>query len=288
MTLLLLGISILLSTGRNLFSKKLSDIRFGTNSFFLCQSLLFVFGGISLLLFGDISWKAVAAQTWLYALIYGSLLICAQWFYTAALSAGNTALCSTVYSMGFVFPTLSGAIFWWESFSFFDFLGILCAVGAIIFSGKTGDEKSEARHNRYFVPLVIAMLSSGGLGIVQKLQQKSLYAEEKSLFLLIAFLFASAMSVLASFITPNKQNRCLSKGAVSVAACIGLCFGTCNLLNTTLAGRLDSAIFFPTLNIGVILLTLLCGALFYKEKIKRTELCVLFFGSASILLLNIW
>jgi drug/metabolite transporter (DMT)-like permease len=288
MTLYLLGISILLSTGRNLFSKRLSNTRFGTDSFFLCQSILFLFGGISLLLFGGISWNVVAAQTWLYALLYGFLLICAQWFYTAALSAGNTALCSTVYSMGFIFPTLSGAIFWSESFGFFDFFGILCAVAAILFSGKTQDGKSEAHHNRYFVPLVIAMLASGGLGIVQKLQQKSSCAEEKSLFLFVAFLFAATISVFASFITKNKQRHSLSKGAVSASACIGLCFGSCNLLNTTLAGRLDSAIFFPTLNIGVILLTLLCSAVFYKEKVKRNELCVLFFGSASILLLNIW
>lgn len=287
MTLLLLGLSILLSTGRNLFSKKLSDIRFGTSRFFRYQGLLFLFGGVALLLFGGISWKAVSAQTWLYALLYGFLLICAQWFYTAALSAGNTALCSTVYSMGFILPTLSGAIFWSESFGFFDFFGILCAVAAILFSGKRG-RKSEARHNRYFVPLVIAMLASGGLGIVQKLQQKSSCAEEKSLFLFVAFLFAATISVFASFITKNKQRHSLSKGAVSASACIGLCFGSCNLLNTTLAGRLDSAIFFPSLNIGVILLTLLCSIVFYKEKIKKNDVLVLLLGSASILLLNIW
>lgn len=288
MTLYLLGISILLSTGRNLFSKRLSNTRFGTDSFFLCQSILFLFGGISLLLFGGISWNAVAAQTWLYALLYGFLLICAQWFYTAALSAGNTALCSTVYSMGFIFPTLSGAIFWSESFGFFDFFGILCAVAAILFSGKTQDGKSEAHHNRYFVPLVIAMLASGGLGIVQKLQQKSAYAEERASFLLIAFLLAAAISLLASSIEKNKQCVAPQKSTVAVAACVGLFFGCCNLLNTILAGRLDSAIFFPSLNIGVILLTLLCSIVFYKEKIKKNDVLVLLLGSASILLLNIW
>ena len=287
MTLLLLGLSILLSTGRNLFSKKLSDIRFGTSRFFRYQGLLFLFGGVALLLFGGISWKAVSAQTWLYALIYGFLLICSQWFYTAALSAGNTALCSTVYSMGFILPTLSGAIFWSEPFSLLDFFGVLCAVAAILFSGKRG-RKSEARHNRYFVPLSVAMLSSGGVGIVQKLQQKSAYAEERASFLLIAFLLAAAISLLASSIEKNKQCVAPQKSTVAVAACVGLFFGCCNLLNTILAGRLDSAIFFPSLNIGVILLTLLCSIVFYKEKIKKNDVLVLLLGSASILLLNIW
>lgn len=287
MTLLLLGTSILLSTGRNLFSKKLSGIQFGTNSFFLYQSLLFLSGSISLLLFGKISWDGVASQTWLYALIYGLLLICAQWSYTAALSVGNTALCSTVYSMGFILPTLSGAIFWSEPFSVLDLFGLLCAIAAILFSGKAPRRKTEASNNRYFIPLTVAMLASGGLGIAQKLQQNSPYAHERGLFLLIAFLLASAISLLVSLITKNKQRPSLQKGTVAVAACIGLFFGCCNLLNTVLAGRLDSAIFFPTLNIGVILMTLLCSVLFYKEKIKRNELFVLLLGSASILLLNI-
>jgi drug/metabolite transporter (DMT)-like permease len=287
MTLLLLGISILLSSGRNLFSKKLSDIRFGTNRFFFCQSLLFLFGAVSLLCFGGIAWKGVAAQTWLYALIYGLLLICAQWFYTASLSEGNTALCSTVYSMGFIIPTISGAVLWSEPFYFSDLCGLMCAIAAILFSGKAPKKKSGTASNRYFIPLAVAMLSSGGLGVIQKLQQRSPYAEERSIFLLIAFLIASAISLLASFITKNKHRSAFPKKTLAVAACIGFFFGCCNLLNTVLAGRLDSAVFFPTLNIGVILLTLLCSIVFYKEKIKRNELFVLLLGSASILLLNI-
>jgi glucose uptake protein GlcU len=58
------------------------------------------------------------------------------------------------------------------------------------------------------------------------------------------------------------------------------------LLNTTLAGLLDSAIFFPTLNIGVILLSMICGVIFFKERILKKEITVLILGGVSILLLN--
>ena len=63
-------------------------------------------------------------------------------------------------------------------------------------------------------------------------------------------------------------------------------FRSCNLLNTLLAGLLESTIFFPTLNIGVILLTMLLCAMIYKEKIRRREATVLAFGVLSIMLLN--
>ena len=75
---------------------------------------------------------------------------------------------------------------------------------------------------------------------------------------------------------------------LAVASFVGLFFGCCNLLNTTLVGKLDSAIFFPTLNIGVIILSMLCGIVFFKEKIRKREIAVLLLGGMSIFLLNLF
>ena len=237
----------------------------------------------------DVHQKAcvLSPVTLVYAIVYGILLLLAQWFYTASLASGNTALCSTVYSLGFVLPTLSGAVFWSEEFSAFDFLGILCAVAAVVVSGAMRGTRGKTEKSRYFIPLVVAMLSSGGLGIVQKLQQKSAYAEQKSLFLLIAFAFASAASFAFFSFTQSRQNTAFKCTKLVTASLVGLFFGCCNLLNTTLAGKLDSAIFFPTLNIGVILLSMLSGMLLFGEKIKQREIAVLLLGGASILLLNL-
>ena len=286
MPLLLLGLSIVLSTGRNMFSKNLSDVRFGTRAFYLSQSTLFLCGGIALVLFGNIVWSGLAIATVGYAVIYGLWLILAQWFYTAALAKGNTALCSTVYSLGFILPTLSGAILWSETFSVLDVLGILCAVSAVIVSGGKPQLKGKKGKSYYFVPLVIAMLASGGLGIVQKIQQKSAYAEQKSIFLLIAFTLAAVISFIFSLFAKKQDDPPFRRGKLAVASCIGVCFGCCNLLNTTLAGLLDSAIFFPTLNIGVIILSMICGVIFFKERILKKEITVLILGGLSILLLN--
>jgi drug/metabolite transporter (DMT)-like permease len=286
MAFLLLGLSVVLSTGRNLFSKNLSDVQFGTKPFFLCQCALFLCGGAALVLFGNISFGVVAYQTLIYAAVYAILLIFAQWFYTAALAKGNTALCSTVYSLGFIFPTLSGVILWSEPFSILDVLGILCAVSAVIVSGLKLQSIEQTGKYYYFIPLVIAMLASGGLGIVQKLQQKSAHAEQKSIFLLIAFTLAAVISFIFSLFAKKQGDPPFRRGKLAVASCIGVCFGCCNLLNTTLAGLLDSAIFFPTLNIGVILLSMICGVIFFKERILKKEITVLILGGVSILLLN--
>lgn len=287
MAFLLLALSIVLSTGRNILSKNLSDISFGARPFFSCQGVLFLGGAAALLLFGRVSFTSLAPITLIYAVIYAILLIFAQWFYTSALSKGNTALCSTVYSLGFILPTLSGALFWSEGFSVLDALGILCAVAAVILSGMRAQGSKSGAKAYYFIPLVIAMLASGGLGIVQKLQQNSDYREQKSLFLLIAFLLAAVISF--AFSVPAKKTDAVrfKKKKIAIAAAVGLFFGCCNLLNTSLAGMLDSAIFFPTLNIGVILLSMISGVIFFRERLKKREITVLLLGGASILLLNL-
>lgn len=286
MPILLLSLSIILSSARNLFSKNLSGAEFGTKGFFHRQAILFSLGAASLLVFGNISFTLPSTETFIYGVIYGVLLILAQWFYTVALAQGNTALCSTVYSMGFILPTLSGAIFWSEKISVIDIVGILFAVLAILFSKGKADNKKEAG-NKHFLPLIIAMLSSGGLGIMQKLQQASRVADERGEFLVIAFFIAATASAAASFVSSGKNEAGMTSVIAVSSAVVGFAFGVCNLLNTALAGMLPSAVFFPTLNISSILLTMLCGIVFFKERLGKKEITVLIFGGISILLLNI-
>jgi drug/metabolite transporter (DMT)-like permease len=130
------------------------------------------------------------------------------------------------------------------------------------------------------------MLSSGGLGIMQKIQQNSPYADEKASFVLIAFALASISSYGVSILA-KKDTSVISHKMHTSAFSTGLCFGCCNLLNTTLAGRLNSAVFFPLQNISVILLSLLFSIIIFREKPTRKDIYVLLLGGISIFLLNI-
>ena len=285
MPYLLLTLSIALSSCRNLLSKNLSSASFATRRFFLRQSILFAGGAAAVLLLGIKELCLPSAQTLLHGAIYACLLIFAQWFYTVALGKGNTGTCSTVYSMGFILPTLSGALFWSEHLSVLNTVGILCAAAAIICSADFST-KSKAKSSHGYIPLLIAMLASGGLGIMQKVQQKSQVADERGAFLLTAFILAAVASAVCALFNKADDNP-TAKSEIAISSGVGLAFGCCNLLNTALAGMLPSAVFFPTLNIGTILVTLICGIVFYKESIQRRNVLVLVLGVASILLLAV-
>ena len=66
--------------------------------------------------------------------------------------------------------------------------------------------KKENNKSHTFTPLILlAMLASGGLGIMQKIQQKNTFSEQKNEFLTIAFIFAFLTSFLAFWVSKNKK-----------------------------------------------------------------------------------
>lgn len=228
------------------------------------------------------AFEPTAELTKLYSVIYGVLLLAAQCCYTIAMKKGNVSICSIVYSLGFIFPTLSGSLFWNEKLTALNLIGVLLIVPTIIISGKSGRKKGN-EGNSYIVPLLIAMVSSGGLGIVQKLQQTSQYPEQKNTFVISAFSFACFISLIISFFAKKGPQKTGKK--LVFAGGIGSAFGICNLLNTILTGKLDSAVFFPISNIGRIILSTIFGFLFFKEKITAKNILVLVMGCAAILLI---
>ena len=283
--LLYLFLSVSLSAGRSITSKKTAADAGRKAQFFLSQTVLFAAAALLLLLFGGAKWTTTAPITLVYGLIYGLLLILSQWMFTLALKSGSTSVCSVVYSLGFILPTVSGTLFWNEEFKISQLIGILISVVIILLSARKGD-RDRKRDSRLFVPCIVtAMLASGGLGIMQKVQQSSPAADEKGIFLLIAFGFAALCSLAAFLLCRERAEFTLSKALYP--AMTGLCFGGANLCNTVLAGKMKSAVFFPLQNISTILLTTLLGIVIFKEKLTPKTVSILLLGAAVILLFSL-
>lgn len=288
---ILLCLAVTLTVGRNILSKYISRHPFGSREFFLSQGLMFSTGILCLTPYCLYRFENIPSGILPYASVYSLMLIASQWCYTAALRYGSTSICATVYSFGFIIPTLAGAIFWQEQLTFRMILGLLLTIPAILLSVKKEEQQPRNTNLIFVLPLIIAMLASGGSGILQKLQQQSAYAGQKELFVLLAFILAASLSFLAASLTDSHQTPDKKASASSVrpyicAVLAGVCFSSCNLLNTTLAGLLDSAILFPVLNIGVILLSMAAGCILFREPLRKRELSVILLGILAVLLLT--
>lgn len=280
----LLASSICLSSGRSILSKKINQKDDNRFVFFTLQSAIFLICLLVTLFTNLSTFFVISPLTCLYGLLYGILLISAQWLYTIALKTGSAATCSMVYSFGFVIPTIASFIFFDDKITFLKIIGLFLAIIVILLISIYKDNKKE--NNKYIIPLLLSTLSSGGLGVLQKVQQRSEVANEKPSFLFAAFLVAFIISLFFTLINLKQMKKIKSNQLISASLC-GFCFGSANIVNTTLAGMLPGSILFPIQNIGVILLVTLLGFIIFKEKPKINEICSFIIGIVSIILLSI-
>lgn len=281
---LYLLLSVSLTSGRNIASKKTAADNSAASHFFFSQSMLFLAADLLLISFSLTSFSAVSTTTVIYGIIYGVLLILSQWMFTLALKIGSTAICSVVYSLGFIIPTVSGAIFWDEKFTLTDLIGLILALITIAFT-VIGKEKGSNNGKGFVLPIVIAMLASGGLGIMQKVQQSSAFADERNVFLIIAFTLAFLSSITGFLCCKNKAE--IKKRHVIFPSIAGLCFGGANVFNTILAGRIKSAAFFPLQSISVILLSTVLGIIFFKEKLSFKNIMIILLGAVTVIVFSL-
>ena len=281
---LLLTLSVILSSGRNIISKKNAVTVSKKVDFYFSQTLLFLSALFVILLSNITALKITSYLTIIYGLIYGFLLIGAQWMLSLSLKTGNASVCSVVYSLGFIFPTVSGTIFWGETFTLLNGIGLILAVAVIFLSANKDSADNENQGNKFILFLLIAMLSSGGLGIMQKVQQLSPVASERGGFLTIAF----ALATIVSFGFYLKQNTrphlTIKDGCFTIS--IGVCFGGANVLNTMLAGLVKSSILFPVLNVATILLCLVLSLILFKEKLTLKKSAVILVSVITVLVFS--
>ena len=120
---------------------------------------------------------------------------------------------------------------------------------------------------------------------MQKIQQGSEFKNQTTSFILVAFVFCFISSLSLSLILKKGPSAPQGKNFV-FGSLIGVFFATCNVLNTYLAGKLNSSVFFPAINISSILFSLILGLIIYKEKPTKKDVIVLLLALASIILVN--
>lgn len=281
----LMAITVFLSSGRNILSKDIGRHVKTKQDFFQSQSLLFLGGMALIFILNPMKTFAFSFGILMYALIYGAFLVSSQWLFTFSMKTGDIAVCSLVYSFGFIFPTVSGALIWEEAFGFTKYVGIVLIIICILLFTKK--EPHVDNNKRYLPPLIMAMFSSGGLGVMQKVQQKSDFHLQTNAFLFFAFLFAFGMSFIAYCIT-RKSTSCRHNNKlymISVPA--GICFGGANYINTILAGMMESSVFFPFQNIATLVLSAILGMIIFKEKASVKKLIGFAVGIAAIVILKL-
>ena len=220
----------------------------------------------------------VSLYTVIIGLAFGIVTYLSNFYRMLALTKGPMHITLLFTTSSMIIPAISG-IFFGEKFS----LAKLVAVFVLLVFLYLSFEKNNSTKigGAWFVFTLIAFLTQGVIGVLQKIHQSSVHKGESAGFLFVAFLCAIVFGLI--------QNKGIFDSAVLNGKIIGIGFicGACtfamNFINLKLSGILPSQLFFPLINGSAIVLSSLMSVLLFKEKLSKKQTVGLIGGIASLI-----
>ena len=284
-----LSAALIGSVSKKSFTMRSTENSFSRYLFALGSSLVAV---VSLLILSkdlSISWF-----TALLGIMFGVITTLQTVFILKAYETGSFSYTSVIVSLSMLLPALSGAVLWSERIGWAQIVGIALMVGCFCLSTDCTEEKGKSSL-KWLLYCLFAFLCTGVIGIMQKWHQNTVYKGETDTFLVIAFAVSVVYSTCACLLCkekqllPHEENETVPKYryvvmlALLVVCGVGMALN--NQLNLVLSGKMDSAVFFPIVNGGGLILTTLASVFIFREKLTAKHWIGLITGSVAVIFL---
>ncbi len=219
--------------------------------------------------------------------LFGILVLAQSYTYMWALEIGPFSYTSVIVSLASLIAAVSG-IFFGESIDIFQYIGMGIMVFCIIFSTDKNNGGRRSSIKWLFVALA-SCVTNGLVGVMQKIHQNTEYKAQSTAFLVSAFAFMTAVSAVIWLYERKKagEARFVPNSKQTLSALLsGAVFAVPHVANLYLAGAMPSAVFFPIVNTGGLILTLLSATLLFKEKLTRLQWLGIVLGLISSLFVS--
>ena len=281
---LLLAASILLETGKNVFSNNFSKKTL-QNEADIYKFNTFLYTGSFAVLCCAGGWE-VSGFTAVTALLFAVALWLNQYFFLKALAVGPMGFTSFIQGVSLVIPVIYGAVMWNETLGLRHILLLALLIGALALAL---DLKKETLNWKWLLYSFGAMAALGGISVLQSTHQMSAHKGELFAFLRLAFLFTVVINLIGWRLGEKKTPATfrLKGNAIPMAAASGAFMGLVHIINLYLSGVMKKVIFFPVVNGGLLFVTLLAGMLFFKEKLRAKQWLGILLGTAALCLIGL-
>lgn len=236
--------------------------------------------------FGDAS-----VFTILLGLLFGAVTAFQGITNILAFGCGPMSYTSVIISFSTLISALSGLMFFGESMGWAQIVGIVLMLGSFVLAAKKGSEEEKKANLKWFLLCLAAFAATGGIGIMQKVHQSSQYSSELNAFLVIAFISSAIFCALFAVILNQKTNTVKKHNSkhiwlmLGIMLVSGVCVAINNKFNLYLSGIMDSAVFFPIVNGGGLVLTTLAAVWLFKEKLSKKQWVGIVLGILSVVFL---
>lgn len=234
----------------------------------------------------------ISASSWIWGIIYGSVMGAFLLCKMQALATGPVSITSFIGCSSLLLSTAFGIIYFKESISIIQVLGVaflLFALFLTILKGKPDSSASVKSEKSWPVWCALFFTCSATTGIIFKLHQSSPVRNEVNQMMLAAAITSMVLFLISSLIIQRKVDktlpRIIPKTWIFVLAC-GIVSCGYNRLNISLSGMLPSIIFFPVFNGSVILFASLLAALLFREKITKRQMLGIGVGVIALIMVS--
>ncbi|TXN35436.1 DMT family transporter [Flagellimonas hymeniacidonis] len=219
---------------------------------------------------GNIDFKEIASKSWfLGAMALGVFFILVFNLMARASQVAGVSVASVATKMSLVMPVIFGVIFYRETLSIFQIIGILLALVAVYLASMK--EKSIGLSKKTLLLPLLVFLGSGIIDICMKyFQENHLDAKEVAIFSSMVFGFAALTGFVFIGIKAVKQPLKTNFKNIMGGIVLGVpnYFSIFFLIRALQNEGFDSAAIFTLNNVAIVMLSTLLGILIFKEKLS--------------------
>ncbi len=292
----LLALSVLLGSARSIFTKKAELPKGSLFNAVKVNALTFFFSFLTVFLIGALDVKTTFDVPWVLVICYALFTLANQLVIAKAVQVGSVSLTILFASCGFIIPTLFGSIYYHEQLNWLHVLGFVLIIVSFVCSVK----KENKKFNFVWLLYAIAgLVTAGALGVVQKIFTSDFTGYALNNFMSVSFMLILGANLVALLIvwlldskkisTKEKSNQTTKQAILQVVfiAILGISLGAIHSINTNLSGLLPSAVAFPVINGGVILVTTVASKFIFKEKLSLLQMIGIIVGVLSIVCITL-
>lgn len=288
-----LAISLAVALGVNV-SKRLYTGKTSSDTIYISvfNCISGAFSALVLLAWGGFG--EASLYTVLLGAAFGLIIVMQSVFFMGALRLGPMSYTNVIVSFSTLITALLGALFWNERITLLQIIGIILMLLSFVFAVEK-DKSAKGASIKWLLFCMLAFLLTSGIGLLQKIHQSSEHKSELNSFLIIAFVVSSLLSlsfVLFAWIRnkprahlPAKKQKGLLPLLALLIAISGIMTAVNHKLNLYLSGMMDSAVFFPIVNGGSLILTTLAALIIFRERLSVRQWIGVGIGFLSVMLI---
>ena len=288
---LMLVVSLLVGLLGSVIAKYYTAHARGARSSFLFSAVNCAVAALLLLLFGGVGTPSLF--TLLLGALFGALTALQGVMSLTSLRHGPMSYTAVIVSFSTLMPALSGVLFFEEKAGWVQAVGIGLMLVSFLLAVKTGKEEKKVNFT-WLLFCTITFLATGSIGILQKVHQNTVYKGESDEFLIVSFIVSALLCALFALFwrdkkanerdkTPLKQKKRWLFPLLMIVS--GVTVALNNRFNLYLSGVMDSALFFPVINCGGLVLSSLAAAVLFRERLTPRQWLGVAIGILSVVFL---